>query len=360
MSQLIIAISKICAAGRNILNLDALDVYIFNNVQVILGRTNARSDNISNWYSRVTRKYFINRYPFVKMTFKEFYMKQMLVKHTSDRYMSTKNSLYLDVKPLHRLMHKNYTKDKSEENLSMLREVAMNMLGVKNPKLRAMCLSGEADSMLLIDLHSAETDIPEGYMDIYELCDWFNSGQAPANLERLSYEEAIRQSEEWHEALARQQEEDSKKSNAELASSLVEATDYKEIYQFNDFRWVSILSEKAATVEGKMMGHCVGGYGRKIVSGSTIILSLWDKDTVNPHVTMEISWNGEKKVWTILQVEGNSNSKPKQVYIPAIHDLIDKLLYLKKYPLLSEAIFNKELNNVDYTARADRHGVFPE
>lgn len=125
--------------------------------------------------------------------------------------------------------------------------------------------------------------------------------------------------------------------------------------------------EKALNYEGSTMRHCVGGYCDDVWSGQTNIFSLRDKKG-EPHVTIETApasfrtegntprdfifenpevgarlgvwpnwdWRYNQRVietpefqeWLrskpaeILQIKGKGNAKPKEEYIPFVHDFI--------------------------------------
>jgi hypothetical protein len=78
-------------------------------------------------------------------------------------------------------------------------------------------------------------------------------------------------------------------------------------------KWVKLLSPESKVVEGKFMGHCVGGpaYVNKD------IYSLWDNKN-RSHVTIESDDN--KK--TIHQIKGKSNKEPVEKYLPASIDFV--------------------------------------
>jgi hypothetical protein len=96
-------------------------------------------------------------------------------------------------------------------------------------------------------------------------------------IERMSWLDAEKMSEEWHLALARQREK---------VGDLSEGT--RRLADFDDGSYVvQLMSDRALKAEGAAMGHCVGGYWRQVSSGGVRIVSLRDASG-QPHVTIEL------------------------------------------------------------------------
>lgn len=81
--------------------------------------------------------------------------------------------------------------------------------------------------------------------------------------------------------------------------------------------WVKLTSKKALEIEGKNMGHCVGGYHHQVERGDTQIFSLRDNEDM-PHATLEISDD------KIKQVKGKSNRPPVGKYAKYVKDFLNK------------------------------------
>jgi len=64
------------------------------------------------------------------------------------------------------------------------------------------------------------------------------------------------------------------------------------------------------------MSHCVGEYCEDVEKGNSVIYSLRDPKN-NPKVTIETDRNGK-----IVQIQGNSNSEPEQIYKDMIKEWI--------------------------------------
>ena len=104
------------------------------------------------------------------------------------------------------------------------------------------------------------------------------------------------------------------KTNQNKAKTIVSKPEVglEVVYDFKDgYKMVKLTNKEQCSREGELMGHCVGGYD----PGRVDLISLRDKDN-NPHVTMEISHNGEVK-----QIKGKQNRTPIPKYI----------VYIKKY-----------------------------
>lgn len=104
-------------------------------------------------------------------------------------------------------------------------------------------------------------------------------------IERLSWVDAEKMSEDWHAALA--------KVRAKSGDLMVGV---RKIAGFDDGSFIGELTTaKALSAEGSAMGHCVGGYWKRVESGSTRIVSLRDQDG-QPHVTIELSATTETDI----------------------------------------------------------------
>jgi hypothetical protein len=83
--------------------------------------------------------------------------------------------------------------------------------------------------------------------------------------------------------------------------------------------------EDATKLEGELMNHCVGvgGYCDDIIDGKTRVFSLRDKPG-RPHVTIEVTpvLEDGKLINEIMQIKGGSNSRPKDEYMPYVHDFV--------------------------------------
>ena len=98
----------------------------------------------------------------------------------------------------------------------------------------------------------------------------------------------------------------------------VPGEDMHHVIDYDNGAWVELKSAKSLDIEGKLMGHCVGGYHGRVAGGATKIYSLRDNDN-EPHVTIEITDN------KIVQVKGKGNKPPVSKYVPYVKDFLNKM-----------------------------------
>ena len=164
------------------------------------------------------------------------------------------------------------------------------------------------------DIMDFTGDLPEDVVDeIGHTVDYFATLE-PNDLKKIDREpyRVIKQKvQEWDEDM-KSGLNDNEKEDIEK-KKLVRGKDYKDIKQVGGMKWVKLLSPESKVVEGKFMGHCVGGpaYVNKD------IYSLWDNKN-RSHVTVESDDN--KK--TIQQIKGKSNKEPADRYLPASIDFV--------------------------------------
>nr|WP_250808621.1 PcfJ domain-containing protein [Neorhizobium tomejilense] len=104
-------------------------------------------------------------------------------------------------------------------------------------------------------------------------------------IERLSWLDAEKMSEEWHASLAR---------NRSKAANLMSGA--TKIAEFDDGSFVAELTTaEALRAEGDAMGHCVGGYWLRVQMGMSRIVSLRDVSG-EPHATIELNRLGNVHV----------------------------------------------------------------
>ena len=195
-----------------------------------------------------------------------------------------------------------------------IKAVKEDDVDLKNAIKKHEYKDGEPEWMNKPDIMDFTGDLPEDVVDeIRHTIDYFISLE-PNDLKKIDREpyRVIKQKvQEWqndNEAdLNDNEKEDIEKKK------LVRGKDYKDIKQVGGMKWVKLLSPESKVVEGKFMGHCVGGpaYVNKD------IYSLWDNKN-RSHVTVESDDN--KK--TIQQIKGKSNKEPADRYLPASIDFV--------------------------------------
>lgn len=147
----------------------------------------------------------------------------------------------------------------------------------------------------------------------------FMKAQIAANpntkFDNFQVDQAFKQSADWTEKLLK------KKTNEE-----VEGTDYKSLKTYDTgFSWQDLTSANSLAREGKLMGHCVGGYWDRVKNKAVRIISLRDKKN-EPHCTIELERTGK-----INQIKGKQNSKVNDEYMPYVVDLLNsKIVQFKR------------------------------
>lgn len=145
---------------------------------------------------------------------------------------------------------------------------------------------------------------------IQHALDWMKSDAAPERLDRLTVPEALKQADAWTQALL-------KKKDLEITEG-----GEKTIKQYPDgYSWREMASEAALGREGKLMGHCVGGYWKNVASGEVSIWSLRDPNN-QPHCTVELHPGAQ----FVRQIKGKQNASVVKKYHGYVKDLLnDKL-----------------------------------
>jgi hypothetical protein len=97
-------------------------------------------------------------------------------------------------------------------------------------------------------------------------------------IDRMSWTDAEALSAAWHAAIAK---------NGKKSRDLIAGT--RRIMEFEDGSFgADLITAEALAAEGNAMGHCVGGYWARVLSGQTRIISIRDRFG-NPHVTIELA-----------------------------------------------------------------------
>ena len=171
---------------------------------------------------------------------------------------------------------------------------------------------------------------------VMPVVDYINawSEDNPEREPRMRWEQAEEQSQEWHKEM--QNVSVSAEENEQDLAEVVTVYEFK-----NGYRWVDVNTEVCLKREGNRMGHCVGGYGKNVASGTTKILSLRDSKNI-PHATIEATSEGPVVIapnskqrdlfhgegrnlpqLEINQVKGRGNKVPVAKYIPYIKEFME-------------------------------------
>jgi SLT domain-containing protein len=164
-----------------------------------------------------------------------------------------------------------------------------------------------------------ETDINQlpGLVDIKD----YLSTRTPAEIKNMGYADVVAKTQEWHTMLEQARKDPSKFSKKQLTQGTELLMPAKD-----DMKWLDVKSSDALSLEGNIMGHCVGGsnYCSAVNEGTKKIVSLRDKKGI-PHVTIELASDSKNGVFDrVVQVKGTANREPVK-YFPQIDE------FLKEY-----------------------------
>lgn len=148
-----------------------------------------------------------------------------------------------------------------------------------------------------------ESDILNKGFEIRLIVDW--AIQTNADIFQHNFSSAYEAQREWHDEMKRKYQIE--------RINIPEIDPNRVIFRFSDKEhFLYLLIEKDLTLEGKIMGHCVGGknYKSKVRNKQSIIFSIRDKKNL-PHVTIEVDVNSR----TTIQKFGKGNKPPKEKYL---------------------------------------------
>jgi hypothetical protein len=153
-------------------------------------------------------------------------------------------------------------------------------------------------------------------LDMTRLKDYLNT-RTPAEIKNMGVADVAAKSEEWHKMLAEARKDPEKFTKKQLmqgTESVLPAS--------KDMNWVNVKDSDALSLEGNIMGHCVGGsnYCSAVNRGTTKIVSLRDKRGF-PHVTIELTANDKGVFDKVSQVKGTANNSPDK-YFPQIDEFL--------------------------------------
>jgi len=124
------------------------------------------------------------------------------------------------------------------------------------------------------------------------------------NIFNMSFEEAHKFSEEWHNSI--EFNEDAKNKESEDGNRI--------LYKCKDgIHYFVLLETDDLSLEGEIMRNCVGSYTDKVRFGRSLIVSLRD-DKNSSHVTIEI----DTQTGMAIQTKGKANAEPAPKYLKLI------------------------------------------
>jgi hypothetical protein len=146
------------------------------------------------------------------------------------------------------------------------------------------------------------------------------STRTPAEIKNMGYADVMAKTQEWHAMLEQARKDPSKFSKKQLTAGTEFYMPAKE-----DMNWLDVKSSDALSLEGNIMGHCVGGsnYCSAVNEGTKKIVSLRDKKGI-PHVTIELAADNKNGVFDrVVQVKGTANKEPVK-YFPQIDEFLNE------------------------------------
>jgi DNA repair protein RadC len=179
------------------------------------------------------------------------------------------------------------------------------------------------------------------------ILDWLQHPSTPKqNLRELTFAEAEKKSEEWHEELS-------------TSGGDIDYTEPKENiilkkYAPNEFGityyWVFIPKSKC-NIEGKRMGHCGTTGASSLISLRSVRAYTESSTITDSHVTVAYDLQDGK----FYQGKAKKNAKPSQKYFPYIFDLIQLLAngeIQKQYELNNEKLneikeYDRKIKEID-------------
>ena len=150
--------------------------------------------------------------------------------------------------------------------------------------------------------------------DLPQIRDWWMATNP--DLASYSAEQAMQASDEWHRTMAGKGEG---KIYEPINKKLIMYGPHWKNKKWENWEgWTiqKVVSENDLLAEGNKMSNCVGSYCDKVEREYSIIYSLRDPNN-NPHVTMETDKNNN-----IVQIKGNSNEEPDNMYKAMIKEWI--------------------------------------
>ena len=155
-----------------------------------------------------------------------------------------------------------------------------------------------------------------GSFDITELRDYLLT-RSPNDIKNMGVADAVAKSKQWHAQMEAARRDPSKFSPKQLFEGTKEM-----LPTADNMKWVDVRTPDALSLEGNIMGHCVGGssYCNAVAKETTKIVSLRDKKGI-PHVTIEIQKDRDGKFSRIAQIKGTGNNSPEK-YFTQVDDFL--------------------------------------
>lgn len=140
-------------------------------------------------------------------------------------------------------------------------------------------------------------------LELRLIVDW--AVDTNADIFKYDFNGAFEAQDEWHDEMMRKHQIEK--------MNIPNIDENRVIFRFSDKEhFLYLLKPEELTLEGSIMGHCVGGknYKSKVKNKQSLILSIRDKNNM-PHVTIEVDVNSR----TVLQKYGKGNKAPVSKYL---------------------------------------------
>jgi hypothetical protein len=140
--------------------------------------------------------------------------------------------------------------------------------------------------------------------------------RTPAEIKNMGVIDAAVKAKQWHARMAEARKNPEKFSRKDLFSGT------EPILSLEKNTWVDVRTPDALSLEGNIMGHCVGGsnYCNAVAKDTTKIISLRDKKGI-PHVTIQLEKTPEGFT-RVAQIKGTANNSPDK-YFGEINAFLD-------------------------------------
>jgi len=140
--------------------------------------------------------------------------------------------------------------------------------------------------------------------------------RTPAEIKNMGVVDAAVKAKQWHIKLADARSNPEKFSRKELFNGT------EPVLPTEKGTWVDVKTPDALSLEGNIMGHCVGGsnYCNAVAKDTTKIISLRDKKGL-PHVTIQLEKTPEGFT-RVAQIKGTANNSPEK-YFGEINAFLD-------------------------------------
>lgn len=190
------------------------------------------------------------------------------------------------------------------------------------PHLRQAATSGEYVTQSYGNINLAGEPTFVGNLSVRELKDYLQT-KTPNEIKNMGIEDAAVKAEQWRDLLEEARVNPQKVAHRLGPKYLLKGTD-TVMPSLKNMQWVDVKTPEALTLEGNLMGHCVGGpsYLEAVKKGVTKIYSLRDQRGV-PHVTVELAKDADGTFGIVSQIKGTADTAPEK-YFNHVNDFLDK------------------------------------